>query len=199
MTIRNGGSRKFYLSTVIMWMAILFFASLMAFGMERTTSIYRHAEPKAKGYVCLESLDEYVRVCYDSDITSVPPVERYAKAYAHVNECFVAIDRTDAKLHIYIHSYKKFVKRLMSIDMIAGSRLIEGNMVFHAFTYGSKQNNALVIEAYEPPTDNTVIHELLHHYFDRVVLDGSLNNHELIFSYTVHLEALFRGVLQEEY
>ncbi len=199
MTILNGGSRKFYLSTVAMWMAIMFFVALFAFGLERTTTIQKHDPPKAKNYTCLISVDEFVRVCYNADTTSVPPVERYAKAYKFIDDFFVGVSREETPVHIYIHSYKKFVKRLTALDMQQGAEVVEGRSVYRAFTYRSKKESAAVIEAYQPLTDNTFIHEVIHHYLDRVVLDGSLNFHGLIWPYTIHIEAQFREVLEESY
>lgn len=180
-------------------MLLVFCSGVYAVTPEETT-IERHKRPDAKGYICLISEDEFVTVCYDEDVTSVPPVERYALLYEHVDQHFENVGRGDSvPLVIYIHKYKRFVSRLYGMYPPAAVAMRQGQSIFYAFTYGAKEEAMLVIETYQPLDDNTLIHELLHHYLDSVVKDGSLNHHLIINDYSHHIESLFRQTLEKEF
>jgi hypothetical protein len=49
----------------------------------------------------------------------------------------------------------------------------------------------IVIESFQPVDDGMIIHELLHHYLEGLTVDSSLNHHQLIIPYTIHMEWLF--------
>lgn len=163
------------------------------------TTIERYKRPSVRDYLCLISEDEFVTVCYDRDVAVVPPVDRYAALYAHVDQHFSNVGRGEAPLVIYIHNYKRWLKRLAIFFPAGAAQMREGHALYWAYTYGAKGEDILVFETYLEPTDNIVIHELLHHYLDRVVQDGSLNNHAIVKQYAYHIETLFRHDLEKDF
>ncbi len=163
------------------------------------TTIERYNRPSVKNYLCLISEDEFVVVCYDRDVAVVPPVDRYAAVYAFVDQHFSNISRGDAPLVIYIHKYKKWLKRLAIFFPAGAAQMRNGDAIYWAYTYGAKGEDIIVFETYQEPSDNVVIHELLHHYLDGTVQDGSLNNHNIVKMYAFHIEALFRHDVAENF
>jgi hypothetical protein len=163
------------------------------------SSMQQYDPPKTKDYFGVISEDGYVTILYDSKVHIEPPVERYAKLYAHVDQHFRGIGRDGAKLTVYLHSYTAFERRLNKHWPEGAEQMRQGWAVYYAFTYEAKQGDIVVIETYQHLTDNTMIHELLHHYMNRLAKDGSLNNEELVSEYSYHLEAVFRTTLEKEY
>lgn len=163
------------------------------------STIQRFPPSKAKGYEKVVSEDGFVTIYYDGDVHTAPPVERYAAIFEHVDQHFRNISRTCSTVAVYVHSWKKFERQMNKYWPEGAEQLRQGWSVYYAFTYESKNEQVIVIEAYQPPTDNTFIHELLHHYFNRLAKDGSLNQEELVRNYSFHVEAVFRTTLEEEF
>lgn len=165
---------------------------------ERST-LQRYDPPKTKDYFGVISEDTFVTVLYDSNVHVEPPVERYAKLYAHVDQHFTSIGRKDAKLIVYLHSYSTFERRMNKYWPDGAEQMRQGWAVYYAFTYESKKSKTIVIETYQHLTDNTMLHELLHHYMNKLAKDGSLNQEDLVKEYSYHLETLFRTELENEF
>ncbi len=163
------------------------------------SSIEKFNPPKAEGYRIAVSDDDTVVAFYDGTVHNIPDVERYAKLYEHVNQHFVSTER-NAQVHIYIHTYAVFVKNMAKNWPDSAKSVRKGWAVFTAHTYAAKGDTPIiVIEMYQLPADYVVIHELLHHYLNRIVRDGSLNNEELVANYAYHIETLFRTTLESEF
>ncbi len=82
---------------------------------------------------------------------------------------------------------------------ISAEQMRQGWAVYYAFTYESKKSKTIVIETYQHLTDNTLIHELLHHYMNKLARDGSMNQEDLVKEYSYHVETLFRTELENEF
>lgn len=165
-----------------------------------TISKFNVPKPKVvKDYRIAVSNDDMVVVFYDGTVHNAPDVERYAKLYEHVNQHFLNTER-NAPVHLYIHSYKTFERMMNKQWPESAEQIRQGWVIFTAHTYVAKGDEPiLVIETYQLPLDYTIIHELLHHYFNRVVRDGSLNQEALVNDYAYHLEALFRTTLETDF
>lgn len=171
-----------------------------AFGVtpERST-MQQYDPPKTKDYYGVISEDGYVTVLYDSKVHVEPPVERYAKLFAHVDQHFEGTNRLDAKVIVYIHSYKAFERRMNTHWPEGAEQMRQGWAVYYAFTYESKKSKTVVIETYQHLNDNTFIHELLHHYMNSLARDGSMNQEALVSEYSYHVEAVFRSTLETDF
>jgi hypothetical protein len=163
------------------------------------SSMQQYDPPKTKDYFGVISEDGYVTVLYDPGVHVEPPVERYAKIFAHVDQHFPGVTRMDAKVVIYMHSYKAFERRMNKYWPDGAEQMRQGWAVYYAFTYESKKSKTVVIETYQHLTDNTMIHELLHHYMDSLARDGTLNQEDLVKEYSYHVEVVFRTTLEEEF
>ncbi len=184
-------------------LVVALLVSLIAVGAHAETpewsSIEKFKVPKAKDYRIVVSADDSVVVFYDGSVHTVPDVERYAKLFAHVDQHFVTT-KANVALHIYIHSWKKFERSMNNAWPAGAEQLRQGWAVYYAYTYVSTgKDPVMVIETYQLPTDNVIIHELLHHYLNRIVRDGSLNNEELTSEYSYHVESVFRTTLEKEF
>ncbi len=163
------------------------------------TSMQQAEPPKTKDYFGVISEDGFVTILYDSAMHVEPPVERYAKIYEHVDQHFRNIEREDAKLTVYVHSWKTFERRMNKYWPEGAQQMRQGWAVYYAFTYESSTSDSIIIEAYQPLTDNILIHELLHHYMNRLARDGSMNQEQLVEEYSYHVEAVFRTTLENEF
>jgi hypothetical protein len=162
------------------------------------STIELYPKPKAKDYRVAVSNDDWIVAFYDGTVHNIPDVERYAKLYEHVDQHFVSAER-NAPVHIYIHTWKKFERSMNKYWPDGAEQLRQGYAVYYAYTYEDKDEKIIVIETYQLLTDNTFIHELLHHYFNRIVRDGSLNQEDVVEQYSYHVEALFRTTLEKEF
>ncbi len=163
------------------------------------SSMQQYDPPKTQDYYGVISEDGFVTILYDSKAHVEPPVERYAKLYEHVDQHFRGIGREDAKMTVYVHAYKTFVKRLNKYWPEGAQQMRQGWAVYYAFTYESKTSKTIVIETYQPLTDNTLVHELLHHYMNKLTRDGSMNQEDLVREYSYHVEIAFRETLENEF
>jgi hypothetical protein len=164
------------------------------------SSMQKVNPPKAKHYLSVTSEDGFITVYYDVLVhKSAPDVERYAKVYEHVDQHFRSLSRQESKVSIYLHSYKKFERRMNRYWPEGAESMRQGWAIYHAFTYEAKDERVIIVEAYEPLDDSTMIHELLHHYMNRLARDGSLNQEDLVAEYTHHVQAIFRTTLEEEF
>jgi hypothetical protein len=177
------------LSVFLLFLASPSFSAIPAFNTPHPFDI--------DGMDQIQSVDKRIKVFYVPQLHGVPNVDRYAIIWEGVDSLFTNVSREEANLEIYLLPYKKFVQRM---DRNYGSVMVDGiresiesgAYVFHAHTYNKKNTThpTIVIEAYEILSDATLIHELLHHYLEQVTLDGSLNDHQLITPYTIHVESL---------
>ncbi len=187
-------------------LVVALLASLVGVGAHAETpewsTVSKFSVPKPKlveDYRIAVSNDDMIVAFYDGTVHNIPDVERYARLYEHVDQHFLNTKR-NAPVHLYIHSYKTFERSMNRNWPESAERIRQGWEVFEAHTYAAEGDKPIiVIEMYQLPLDSTIIHELLHHYFNRIVRDGSLNNEDLVIDYAYHLEALFRTTLETDF
>jgi hypothetical protein len=157
--------------------------------------ILQHTAPLPIGMDKIVSEDGRVKVWFRAERHGRPNPERYAALWEHMDEFFTTVGRPkNAEVHIYVHTYKHFHRRFDQMYPGAGMMIDEGAMIYWAHTYAALDTviPVVVIEAWEIPSDSIFIHEMLHHYMDKLAADGSLNNHEIITDYTHQVQISFR-------
>jgi len=163
--------------------------------------------PTTKKQETMVSTDGRVTVYFDSSKVGVPPVDRYAAIWEVVDEHFPVVGRQESVLEIHFVPYKKFIRRIGALYASAGvygvkDSLDEGLQVIRAHTYkksGSGSPATLVIESYQPMNDLTFVHELIHHYLEKLSVTGALNDHLLVDDYAIHVETTLRFMLGKLY
>lgn len=158
--------------------------------------------PKTKHQTSLLSSDARVTLYYSPAIVGNPPVDRFADMWEVVDEHFPTVARSDdTVVEIHFIPYKKFLKHVNRVIPGTKQMMDDGLTVVRAITYKKKgaEVPTVVIVSYQPINDRTFVHELLHHYLDKLTTDGALDNHFLINEYQTHMDSLLRFMLGKLY
>lgn len=146
--------------------------------------------------------DGRVTVYFNPEVHGTPNPERYADMWKIVDKHFLKGARRKAyRLEIHFSRYDEFLAGLEAKQPGSSAGLSNGMELFQAYTYikAESERPTIVIESYQPLDDSTFVHELLHHYFEQMAVDGSMNSHHLIPDYATHVEALLRFMLGKLY
>ncbi len=146
--------------------------------------------------------DGRVTVHFIPAVHGTPNPDRFAEMWKVIDKHFIkAARRKMYRLEIHYSRYDEFISSIEAKYPGGTKGLMEGSELYQAFTYIKQdaERPTIVIETYQPVDDNTFVHELLHHYFEQMTGDGSMNNHLIIPGYATHVETLLRFMLGKLY
>ena len=175
-------------------------ALILAISTTCLAAIPQFPVTQTEGTVAKKSKDNRITAYYYVSVHGVPNVERFADIWEVIDRHFFKA-RGPAKLEIHYRGYNEFVRGVEAKFPGSSKGIKEGSELYQAYTYikANSQFPVIVIETYQPMDDNTFIHELLHHYFEYMTADGSLNNHYIISQYSHHVESQIRFMLRKKY
>ncbi len=183
--------------TVIMMLGIF-----LAFVAQAAADMPRFNPPDVQFKASRLSDDGRVTVYFNPEIHGTPNPDRYAEMWKVVDKHFLKGARRKAyRLEIHYSRYEGFLAGLEEKQPGSTAGITSGSQLFQAYTYikADGERPTIVIETYQPMDDNTFVHELLHHYFEQMALDGSMNSHRIIPDYATHVESLLRFMLGKLY
>lgn len=148
------------------------------------------------------SQDGRITVYFVPKIHGIPNPERFADMWKVVDKHFLKAARRKAyRMEIHYLRYDEFLASIESKFPGGAASIVKGFELIQAYTYikADSVRPTIVIETYQPVDDNTFVHELLHHYFEQMTTDGTMNSHQLIPDYATHVESLMRFMLGKLY
>jgi hypothetical protein len=131
--------------------------------------------PSRKGLEC-RSAHEKVEVCFEG---TKPDFNRTTELVILLEILFPLVEFP--KVEIFILPYQKFEKRVIRRWPAFEQGLKLGNGIIFAHTYITPEG-AWAIEAYQPMSDDLLIHELLHHILLNSAKFEILHDHTILES-----------------